>query len=477
MLLNTIALKNQKSGLKFISIRNVLVLLFSAFFVLVVYRAINLSFTHDEAISYKIILGQEIFSQTANHHYFNTFLMQKCFYLFGDSPISLRLPNVLAFAIYLVVWFKLISRTNNWFVALFASSIVLLNPIVTDYFSLARGYGLSMGLIMASIYFLIKKTETIFDFQKAAFWSICIAALAMYASFATTNFFIATVGLITIKFILSVKKIKPSLTQWLLFAFLLCGAFTAFWFAYQRLIFLEEKNELYFGIGRIGASINSFFLSTTYIKKELDDSLLYVSYFFLAFLIVVVAVGKLKNAISIVSLLFLFIVLGYIIEFKFLGALLPVERALIFMYPLMNLIVILGLMSIVEKPRSVILRTLLPIALGTLILLISYNFGKSFRLNATRTWDFDQHTQYVVEYLQSKATVNERITVSNHWLFEPSLNYYFASRELNISPATMEVNDSSDYVYTYSNDIDMRKYKSIMEFKELKLGLYQRIKS
>lgn len=476
-MLNTIALKNQKSGLKFISIRNVLVLLFSAFFVLVVYRAINLSFTHDEAISYKIILGQEIFSQTANHHYLNTFLMHKCFYLFGDSPFSLRLPNILAFTIYLVVWFKLISRTNNWVVALFAASIVLLNPIVTDYFSLARGYGLSMGFIMASVYFLIKKTETIFDFQKAAFWSMGFAALAMYASFATTNFFIATVGLIAIKFILLVKKMKPSLTQWLLFTILLCGAFTAFWFAYQRLIFLEEKNELYFGIGRIGASINSFFLSTTYIKKQLDDSLLYVSYFFLAFLLVIVAVGKLKNALSIVSLLFLFIVFGYIIEFKFFGALLPVERALIFMYPLMNLIVILGLTSIVEKLKPVIFRNLLSIGLSAIILLISYNFGKSFRLNATRTWDFDQHTAEVAQILNSKASKNFKISLSNHWLFEPSLNYYFERMKPNVTPATSGVNDSSDYVYTYSSEIDMRKYKTIVEFKELKLGLYKRIKS
>ncbi len=468
---------NTNSKFTWLSIKNVLFLFCLLSFILVAYRAHILSFTHDEALSYKVAFGSEVYAKTANNHYLNTYLMRVSFDFFGDSQFAFRLPNVLSYILYLFVWFNFLARTQNWFLAIFGAAIVLLNPFVLDYFSLARGYGLSLAFIMGSVYFLVKKTETIASFNFAAFGALGFAILAMYSSFATMNFFIATIALLLLKFVINYRKFTLTRAQVLLTVLMIVGSFVAFWFAYERLSFLQERKELYFGADNIRLSLNSLFLSTTTLIVELGNELKLIGYGFVLFLIIIVFLGKFKTTSSQLSLVLLLIIIGHLLEVQFFDALYPVERVVIYIFPLINLVLVFFLIEFFEKPRFVILKKLTSAVLVLMTFLLSYNFTKSFTLSATKTWNYDQHTQYVTEYLQSKATVNERITVSNHWLFEPSLYYYFASRELNISAATMEVNDSSDYVYTYSNEIDMRKYKTIVEFKELKLGLYKRIKS
>src|SRR5215510_16312188 len=65
-------------------------------------RILNLSFVHDESLSYTIVAGEPFFRITANHHRLNTLAMTWAFYLFGDREWSLRLPNLIAHIFYLI---------------------------------------------------------------------------------------------------------------------------------------------------------------------------------------------------------------------------------------------------------------------------------------------------------------------------------------------------------------------------------------
>ncbi len=47
------------------------------------YRAANLSFVHDESLSFTIIMGDPIYKGTANHHPLNTWLMWVCSSVWG----------------------------------------------------------------------------------------------------------------------------------------------------------------------------------------------------------------------------------------------------------------------------------------------------------------------------------------------------------------------------------------------------------
>src|SRR5687767_13323159 len=64
-------------------------------------RTIRLSFTHDESLSYTIVIGDPQFRDSANHHPLNTRAMAWMRDWFGDREWSLRLPNLLALVLYL----------------------------------------------------------------------------------------------------------------------------------------------------------------------------------------------------------------------------------------------------------------------------------------------------------------------------------------------------------------------------------------
>ncbi|MBK7441247.1 MAG: hypothetical protein IPI65_06875 [Bacteroidetes bacterium] len=69
------------------------------------------------------------------------------------TPFTVRLTNLLAFVLYFFVSVELLKKIRNefWFV-LCGIFILVCNPYLLDFFALARGYGLSIGLMVLSIY-------------------------------------------------------------------------------------------------------------------------------------------------------------------------------------------------------------------------------------------------------------------------------------------------------------------------------------
>src|ERR1035437_6526820 len=162
------------------------VLFFLLFYV--VYRAYYLSFTHDEALSFEIILGNKAFSETANNHFLNTFLMSICYKFFGSSEFSLRLPNIFGFILYAFACFELL-KNKNIFIILVGISFLLLNPYLIDFFSLARGYGLALGFFMLSLLYLLKATqvETLNSFLKNASLTMLFSVAACFSNLTYIN--------------------------------------------------------------------------------------------------------------------------------------------------------------------------------------------------------------------------------------------------------------------------------------------------
>lgn len=139
----------------------ILLLIISILFVYVWFRAYSLSFTIDECLSLSIVKGDLLLAKTANNHYLNTWLMSVSYYLFGDKEIYLRLPNILAFTIYSYFTYKILKQTNNISLLLLGVCLLLFNPYLYDFFCTARGYGLSLGFGIASLYFLLKKDQVL----------------------------------------------------------------------------------------------------------------------------------------------------------------------------------------------------------------------------------------------------------------------------------------------------------------------------
>lgn len=132
-----------------------------------VLRAWNLSFVCDEVgtfseqvwRSYWKILTYEF--AIGNHHLLNTLLMKVCHQLFGCHPFVLRLPNVIAHAVFLVTTL-LIMRDGfrQWSSRVVVFCVLNLNPYVIDFFSLGRGYGLGVASVGVGLYGLQRWTQT-----------------------------------------------------------------------------------------------------------------------------------------------------------------------------------------------------------------------------------------------------------------------------------------------------------------------------
>src|SRR5262249_42620444 len=82
------------------------------------YRGYRLSFTHDESVSYTIVVGDPTWKGTANNHPLNTRLMKWGFELFGPKEWALRLPNVLSHLLYLSFGVMLLRSLRSGWLAL-----------------------------------------------------------------------------------------------------------------------------------------------------------------------------------------------------------------------------------------------------------------------------------------------------------------------------------------------------------------------
>lgn len=133
----------------------------------VLIRVFTVSVIHDEAITFFISLKDfsSIFNFTSlgafavNNHLLNTLLIKLFAAIFGEFQFFLRFPALLGFCLYL--WFSVkISRlvfVKQW--VIWAVIALTLNPFVLDFFSLARGYSLGLGLLMGCLYFFFKSLE------------------------------------------------------------------------------------------------------------------------------------------------------------------------------------------------------------------------------------------------------------------------------------------------------------------------------
>jgi hypothetical protein len=130
----------------------------AAFFIYVALRAHRLSLTWDEANTFFEFVRNPNWLpdgynyMSANNHLLNTWLMKCSVFLFGESEFALRLPNVIAAGFYFFAAGALAEMLGGkkWQILL-VFILLCANPFVLDFFSVARGYGISIALLMLGI--------------------------------------------------------------------------------------------------------------------------------------------------------------------------------------------------------------------------------------------------------------------------------------------------------------------------------------
>lgn len=94
-----------------------------------------------------------------NNHILNSFLAHFSYLLFGDSMFALRIPNLLAFALYAWYGFRFLKEFKPPFAGAVWIAVLFLNPGFITYFGLCRGYGISFALLLVTLYYLYKSVD------------------------------------------------------------------------------------------------------------------------------------------------------------------------------------------------------------------------------------------------------------------------------------------------------------------------------
>lgn len=137
------------------------VLILSILFALALYRSVVLDFTNDEAFSFLNVdqLNIHMMYGTANTHWLNTVFMFFENLILGHSEWALRIHSVIAVIFFGWYLIRLFDQTFKIHLVFIPMSILLMNMYLFDYFSLARGYALSMMFEMMAFYFITKNSE------------------------------------------------------------------------------------------------------------------------------------------------------------------------------------------------------------------------------------------------------------------------------------------------------------------------------
>ncbi|NLF43294.1 MAG: hypothetical protein GX587_11410 [Bacteroidales bacterium] len=437
----------------------------------VIFRGISLSFTHDESLSFSIIQGNTSLKQTANHHALNTMLMDVCFKLFGSQEWALRLPNIIAFFIYSLAAFLVTNLITEKTIRVFAFVVLLFNPFLLDFFSLARGYGISNSCILLAFYFLLR--HNVRD-QKLSILNIdfllCMlsATASMFSILSSINIYIALLGIFVIRYMIFFLKNRQSWNRGILLSCVIFFlALVPLYFGVETLLVLKDNNELYYGSNSLISSINALIYASMYHDfppKWVSISLRYaILAIFLISFVFLVFYKKRSERFLLISCLNILVVIGFFIEHYFFDAKYPQNRTALMFIPMIACQAMF-LFNEINTAKFKWVNVFIKMISVFAIILLSYNLIINLNLKKTLLWSYDASTKEVAMLIDYHSKgLNRKAVISNRWLFEPTLNYYITSRELNIEPASRNpLNCGADFILDFNPNCPDVTYDTLL---------------
>lgn len=244
-----------------------------AVFVVNVYRAATQSFTTDEAFSYLSFVAVRTTDMAwhfdANNHVLNTFLSKLTVKLLGPSEFGLRLPSILGGGLYLLaVWALARKLFQSGWKFIVAVSLLSLNPLVLDYLSAARGYGLALAFFTWALVLLAGLLEAQADWRSR---KLPLAGAALGLSVAANLTFALPASALALCFIAASfwrRETRPAERIWTLIDhFALPGLAVVF-----MLLFLPmnglRPGAFYFGSPNVRAAVGSLILGSFFHGAE-----------------------------------------------------------------------------------------------------------------------------------------------------------------------------------------------------------------
>lgn len=444
-----------------------------ALLVYVILKAKLSSFTHDESFTYLSYVHQSFMdiisykTPYTNNHILNTVLMKYAEELWGSSELVLRLPNILACLIYLVYGFRLLRRMPPGLI--FPAFLCLFcHTQLCDFFSLARGYGLSFAFMLMSLYHLIRYFEQPQGKQLIFFQAASL--LAILSNFSLINVYLsALVAYNMICWHRSRLRTSGPPFRFLRENRVHLWAFPVFVAVlYEPIRRISKQGMLDFG-GKEGFLENTFGSLISGAFYETPLSISWYAVVKVSMLLVVVLTGLLigwqmfrKNRRFFeqhTALCTVWLILTGIAAISYLQHIIIRNdfysgRFALFVYPLFMLN-LLFLTDYLYRLHFRLLPSLLAygIAAG-----LALNFAMNMNLWFYRDWKYDAGTKTVMAILEDdhakQQSDGRKISLGINWLFEPSTNFYRYTHDLSWLTKTHRkgAKATDDYYYLFQSD-------------------------
>lgn len=424
----------------------------------VLYRAIQLPITHDEAstwLNYRHLnlcscLHEYFCWQTANNHWLNSLLLQGSASLFGEAPWALRLPNCLAGALYALAASFICMRYLSSPIIRIAGFILLTGHIyLLDFFSLARGYGLLACSLIWAIWCMLRYSES-FSIRWL-YGGITALVLGVLSNFTGLLAF-ASFGASWLLLVILYKKGSLLWRHGLVWIITSVGLYCILSYPIRMLM---GNGEFAWGAASFGEMLQDLFRNLLYGAEYFGQRSVFTVNV-LALLAVIIAGmvfwikrSNAKNAMGLAILLLLITLFTIEAEHRILGSNYPVGRKSIFLIPLIFLPIALCLNFIRHEVSRRFVAVILSVAL-----LVHFHF--SYPWGAVREWYFDAYYPELFAEIQPTATPGDSIRLGSSWVFNPALQFYRSARSMPLAglvyQKSLVVDSTMQYYWVESKD-------------------------
>jgi hypothetical protein len=455
--------------------------IFLSLFIYVIIRAWQVSFTHDECLSFNIVLGDVNLGKTANNHFLNTWLMFVCYKMFGAQEFVLRLPNILAFIIYLFFSYRILNQSKDIILLFIGISLLLLNPYLLDFFSLARGYGLSLAFGLAALYYLLQSEDknTYKQFVTNLALASLFSLLAAYSNLVLINLNLSIMLVFFIAWCVLIKRniTKINLSSKLLPLLIFIINAVLLLPLINQLDTLKNNKELYFGgqKGFIADTLKTLIHNSLYFSNynKLFEVVIKWSVITLFAIVCIYQVYHKKYAaLSKITIILTLMICASVIQHYAFDALYPIARTSLIFLPLFAVFVYLFIRDMVLKSNlKLYKKSVCILSLIFICFPLGLNFLKNLNLKHTLEWDYEANTklamQEIVKQHKISTLTNKNCTISNTWIYEPAINYYRKLYEMNYLQVANRsgVNNNTDFIYCTAEEKEHLTIKDMVILK------------
>ena len=436
-----------------------------------VYRAAAFPITHDEALSFAIYSWDHSWADTPANHLLNTQLMRVCARLFGTSELAIRLPNVVAHAVYLGAVVLLLSRMRRVFVVP-AFALWTLNLFQFDYFAMARGYGLELAAIAASLWCFVRAVDGKAAGTASLPWfggALMAGAAAILSNLTAFYFYTALCAVCGWLMVTDKSHLRLRRDGWLPVIVIFGAAGLCALVVINRAFRLQQAHMLYGGgaDGFFSDTVVSLVAGSFFAPPYNNDIVRAAAVVMIAVLVLFAALAvwtawRARRFATVTMLLGTMLAIAILVpmtQHALTGSLLPVGRWALYYMPLAWAMVIFAADAGMASRHAAGWRLANVISLWAVAAAVAGLVGVAF--NPVRSYGgfTDTHVKEVLATLDSDRQIvfpGERIAVGNNWELEPILNFYRVTRHLGwLAPATRHPLEAGNnhYLYGFARDL------------------------